>query len=192
MFAAAERIVEVFVNMIDSKIARIAGGAVLILIIAIQGITSSLEEHWVVYQKVGATAQSYLVEDKSYGPELVLDGRKDTAWSEGVSGYGIGQWIKLYTLDGSAQSIRGLHILNGYHKSTELFVRNGKADTILLEFSDGSSEVFAISYDDYLEFTPRKASWVRVTILSAKEGTEFEDTCITEIEWLQDKTKRLF
>ncbi len=62
--------------------------------------------------------------DVTYGPANMFDDRLDTAWVEGADGDGIGErfTVKFDTVT----AINGVSLLNGYHKSNELFHKNGR------------------------------------------------------------------
>ena len=73
----------------------------------------------------------------------------------------------------------------GFWKTDNAYWENGRPAEIRLDFSDGSSIVCTLP-DQMLEYEVRlskavQANWVKITILSVYGGTEFEDTCISEI-----------
>jgi hypothetical protein len=60
----------------------------------------------------------------TYAMENLVDGNLATAWVEGHSGNGVGEWIEL-DLNPSF-TLTGIAIVNGYTKNTATFVENGK------------------------------------------------------------------
>jgi len=131
------------------------------------------------------TASSTLKSDKySYSPELVNDWNNETAWVEGKNDDGVGEWIKLES--SVPIKIRELEILNGYQKSKDLFEKNGRVKTIRLEFSDSTSIekelIGGYEYWDRIIFDQEiETKYIKITILDVYSGTEYKDTCISEI-----------
>lgn len=113
----------------------------------------------------------------------VLDGRLDTAWSEGVSGVGINEWILLETSNGSKMEIAAIEVAVGYHKSERTLERNGWPWEVLIECEGGFQKTaYFYYYSDVLVLDHGvETSWIKITILNADAGTHYEDTCISEI-----------
>ncbi len=116
--------------------------------------------------------------------ENVIDGSDSTAWIEGVSGDGVGEWIQL-DLDGE-YVLNGLEIENGYWKSAELYSKNGRVKSLRLTFSDGSSQTFSLNDEFGVLQTialdaPVVTSSIKIEILEVYPGNKYDDTCIT---WL--------
>lgn len=113
----------------------------------------------------------------------VLDGSLTTAWVEGVSGPGVGEWIRLdFDLEVPLSRAR---ITPGYFKSAKAWAHNNRVASATLHFSDGSSR--SISFADQMEAQSFelggiKTRWVRMTIENIYGGTvDSEDTPISEI-----------
>lgn len=122
----------------------------------------------------------------SHGPELVLDGRTETAWNTNMDG--VGQSITI-SVD-SAQPIAGLKVMNGYNKisssGTDLYYANARAKKILVEYEGGSQE-FTLDdlkgdYQTVWFDNEVTTSWVKITIKSVYPGSLYDDCCISEIE----------
>ena len=116
-------------------------------------------------------------------PNRVLDGRTDTSWQDGVSGWGINEWLRIYF--DQSREIRYISGQLGFWATENAYWENGRPARIRLDFSDGSS-VECTFPDQMKEYEirlskPVQASWVKITILDVYEGTMYEDTCITEI-----------
>lgn len=125
-----------------------------------------------------------------YDVESLVDANPSTAWCEGEPGHGIGLGMKI-TLEESAP-VLGLNIRNGYNKSMDHFLRNGRVKSFRLT---------VISYDSRQE--PRsgvvtlrdepleqrvRIPWkvadprqIRLEILSVYPGTRFTDTCVSDL-----------
>lgn len=127
------------------------------------------------------TASSNL---KEYSPNLLLDNNKKTAWVEGVKGDGIGEWIKLdFKKD---IEISNIAILNGYGKTVNLYYKNNRVKKVKIEFSNGEHLIKKLICD-----MPRiqviklpkfiKTNYVKLTILEVEKGTEYKDTCISDL-----------
>jgi hypothetical protein len=141
--------------------------------------TSFLQNNWNRYQE-------------NYHPSYVLDENPETAWVEGVDGYGEGQslTIPLSPLT-SARALR-LRIWNGYQKSKELFARNSMPRKIRVTVLDPTGGEVT-SRDAELQQTwgaqivvldipaKRGLSAVRITIGSVYPGTKYKDTCISDV-----------
>jgi hypothetical protein len=122
--------------------------------------------------------------DISYGPELVLDWDTTTAWNEDVPGDGIGEWIELTTSDYQYYYIYGIQILSGYHKSPEVYAQNGKPTLLTVQIGNFAFDR-EVQYDDVIAFKePLLARRLKFTIKDAISGSEWDDTCITEIKLL--------
>jgi hypothetical protein len=117
----------------------------------------------------------------TYDAGNVLDGDLSTCWCEHNSGLGIGEWIEISSDD--LQNVSGVILYNGYQKNQDILDKNGYVTSLRLEFSDGSHEVFEDidSILQYLDFEPRKTTYIKIIILEAKEGSIYSDVCISEV-----------
>lgn len=124
----------------------------------------------------------------TYYPEHVLDGNKNTAWIEGAMGFGEGEWIELSS--DSGHKVYGLCIRNGCTKEEKRLIKNAQAKKIQVEFSDGSSNEFALEETQELNqecsnvllFTngPVKTEKIRIKILSVYESQDYVDPATGE------------
>lgn len=147
-----------------------------------------------------------------YNAENVVDEQEDTAWIEGVKGYGKGEWISLSST--KQQKICGIAIQNGFIKSDRTLERNAQVKKVILTFSDGTKQTYELQknkygtciqewYSDCIIFDePVDTSNVKLTIESVYQGKKFyeywnygsetkaqhsdkcTDTCISEIKVL--------
>lgn len=131
-----------------------------------------------------AKASSELEDSRSrYGAGNVIDGHLDTAWAEGVQGKGIGEWISIEKSDSAAMEIIGIEISAGYQKNQQTLDNNGWPYNLLIECDDGYTQTdMLFDVSDTIVFNrPVTANKIKITILEASAGQQYEDTCISEI-----------
>lgn len=133
-----------------------------------------------------ASASSSLTENTGPHPAgFINDKDINTAWVEGSTGDGIGEWIKLS--GAGQQSLSGLKIINGYAKSSNTYTKNNRIKKIQIELSDGSVLVKSLAdgnmgYQTVSLDAPIKTDFVKISILEVYRGTQYRDTCLSEIE----------
>lgn len=124
----------------------------------------------------------------TYYASNIHDLNHETAWVEGVSGYGVGQWIKFTNL--SRGDISTIKILNGYAKSYKAWRENARVKRLrvysngelvcILELQDSRSlQVFDLEYLLDLKFY--SPNTITFEILDVYPGTKYQDTVISEI-----------
>lgn len=124
-------------------------------------------------------------EHKDYKASNVDDRDYSTAWVEDKPDSGIGESV-IVNFDGEVE-ISGLEILNGYGKSKELYYANNRVKKIRIELSDGTAYERNLLDGNYEGPTsvllPEKVNteYIKVTILDVYRGSEYDDTCISEI-----------
>lgn len=137
--------------------------------------------------KITASSSSVrlAVQSNTYYPANTIDGKRSTAWIEGVEGPGLGEWIR-FDFDRDINLHRIL-IQPGYFKSPMIWGQNNRLQTVTVQFSDGSSR--QLNFDNRMESQKVdvgtvKTRWVRLTIGSVYYGID-PDTAISEIafEW---------
>jgi len=119
----------------------------------------------------------------------LIDGKRETNWTEGVDGNGIGEYVHFEFQE--KHTITGFRICSGNHSSDSYYAKNARPKEIKLTFEDGSSEQFTL-LDVKEEFTFQLSEAittknVRLTIQSVYEGSSWEDTVISEIVFLAAK-----
>lgn len=119
----------------------------------------------------------------SYGAVNLFDGSTGTAWVEGASGNGIGEWI---TIEFEAlRRVKSIHVQNGYQKSPDIFAKNNRVRQIRVLFSGGESQIFIL--DDKLSAQllslrpPVLAYWMQFIIDDVWAGNKYTDTAITKL-----------
>jgi hypothetical protein len=116
-------------------------------------------------------------------PGNVLDQSLATAWIEGVSGAGTGQWIR-FDFNREVR-LRRIIITPGYFKTPELWKQNNRLASATFHFSDGTSRGFTFPdrmVEQKLEVGGIKTSWVRLEIDDVYPGSvDAEDTPISNV-----------
>ena len=137
--------------------------------------------------KITASASSVrlAVQANTYYPANAIDGKRGTAWIEGVDGPGLGEWIR-FDFDREINLHRIL-IQPGYFKSPAIWAENNRIQTLTAFFSDGSSRdlTFTDRMDSQkVDIGSVRTKWVKLVIKSVYYGTD-PDTAISEIafEW---------
>jgi hypothetical protein len=137
--------------------------------------------------RITASASSVrlAVQTNTYYPSNAIDGKRATAWIEGVDGPGIGEWIQ-FDFDREIRVHRIL-IQPGYFKSPAIWSQNNRLATVTAQFSDGSSR--QLNFDNIMQSQKAdvgsiKTRWVRLVIESVYYGSD-PDTAISEVafEW---------
>jgi len=139
--------------------------------------------------KITASASSVrlAVQANTYYAANAIDGKRSTAWIEGVDGPGLGEWIR-FDFDREINLHRIL-IQPGYFKSPQIWAENNRIESLTAYFSDGSSRelTFVDRMDSQkVDVGSVKTRWVRFVIKSVYYGTD-PDTAISEVafEWDQ-------
>ena len=125
------------------------------------------------------------VQANTYYPANAIDGKRSTAWIEGVDGPGLGEWIR-FDFDREINLHRIL-IQPGYFKSPAIWAQNNRIATFTVYFSDGTSRdlTFTDRMDSQkMDIGSVKTKWVKFVIKSVYYGTD-PDTAISEMafEW---------
>ena len=137
--------------------------------------------------KITASSSSVrlAVQSNTYYPANAIDGKRSTAWIEGVDGPGIGEWIRF---DFNREiNLHRILIQPGYFKSPAIWAQNNRIAILTAFFSDGSSRdlTFSDRMDSQkIDVGSVKTKWVKLVIKSVYYGTD-PDTAISELafEW---------
>lgn len=148
----------------------------------------NLDEFTVQSLSAKALSSSSVLKDGngiSYDSILVTDKSDDTAWVEGQSGDGIGEWIFMEFAE--EVMVKEIRISNGYSKSSKTYYNNNRVKKLKLEFSEGTQTV--INFDDGISSMQStvlekgvKTSSIKMSILEVYKGDKYTDTCINEVE----------
>ena len=133
---------------------------------------------------INASATSSIQQDnKDNSPDLIFDGRDDTSWQEGVSGYGIGESVS-WELDREYQ-VKYIGFKMGNWADNDYYY-NGNTIPRTVELTAGGS-TFELSFSNeravqWVELSPEiTARSMSLTIRDVYPGTSWSDTCISEI-----------
>jgi len=132
-----------------------------------------------------ASSVRLAVQSNTYYPANAIDGKRSTAWIEGVDGPGLGEWIR-FDFDREINLHRIL-IQPGYFKSPAIWAENDRIQTLTAYFSNGTSRdlTFTDRMDSQkVDIGSVRTKWVKFVIKSVYYGTD-PDTAISEIafEW---------
>lgn len=120
--------------------------------------------------------------DLFHRPENLIDGDLSTGWCEDSEGGGIGEKVYLYF--DKDYAVDGIYIYPGYHKSKELFEKNGTP--IKIRITGDHSELFYLEDEmkrQKLVFSePMTTDNLTIEILEVRKGWKYDDTLITEIK----------
>jgi len=136
------------------------------------------------FGKLSAIASSELKEATiTHYAGNAIDGDLSTAWVEGVGGVGIHEWIKLETTDGSKIDVSAIKFSMGYQKSDQHLKNNGWPHKVLIECEGGyQQEVKFYEYTSTVLLDQAvTTSWIKITIMEVSKGSNYDDTCISEI-----------
>lgn len=131
----------------------------------------------------------------TYDVSKLEDGKRSTAWVEGVKGNGIGQRIMI-TFDepyGDEKDLKipfhGMIITNGYSKNADIWTKNGRVKKLLVWLN--SKKMCYLELDD--DLYPQQFFWtsnlvmvgpsdvVSLEIVEVYPGSKYEDTAISDL-----------
>ena len=130
-------------------------------------------------------ASSHLIQKSmNYKVENVIDDNPSTAWIEGVSDDGIGQFIQFSS--NNTFIVDKIDIINGFSKNQKTYMKNNRVKKVIIEFSDKSQQVYELE-DNNMEYQTIdiggiNTNSVKVIIQEVyTNGRVYKDTCISEI-----------
>ena len=130
-------------------------------------------------------ASSHLIQKSmNYKVENVIDDNPSTAWIEGVSDDGIGQFIQFSS--NNTFRVDKIDIINGFSKNEKTYMKNNRVKKVIIEFSDKSQQVYELE-DNNMEYQTIdiggiNTNSVKVIIQEVyTNGRVYKDTCISEI-----------
>lgn len=130
--------------------------------------------------------------DNMYSPSQLLDGKRDTAWAEGVSGPGNGESVTFWVRSKEEVEFTSISIVGGYDKYKDdrygdRWLLNAQPQTVQVTIG-GSTERTAIDIDDksFQELrlpVNRKGTYVKLQFFDVIRGTATSsiDMCISEV-----------
>lgn len=130
-------------------------------------------------------ASSHLIQKSmNYKVENVIDDNPSTAWIEGVSDDGIGQFIQFSS--NNTFRVDKIYIINGFSKNQKTYMKNNRVKKVIIEFSDKIQQVYELE-DNNMEYQTIdiggiNTNSVKVIIQEVyTNGRVYKDTCISEI-----------
>lgn len=140
--------------------------------------------------QIVASASSVRKPEKGnvYFPNLAFDGNPATAWCEGASGAGIGEWLR-FDFDREV-TLKSIKVQAGYFKNIEVWAKNNRVAVARFDFSDGTSKNFSIADEmtsQTFEVGRTKTRWVKITIEDFHVGnSDAEDTLVSEVSFVTE------
>lgn len=148
-------------------------------------------------KEVTASSELKSQGDNSYKAGNAHDLSYKTAWVDGVSGYGIGEFLS-YTFSPESPRITDIIVVNGYVKTEKAYLDNARVKKLKLYLND---KPFAILHledkrsKQVFKFEPIgngnrqnpealkvQSEWtLKFEILEVYKGFRYEDTAITEV-----------
>jgi hypothetical protein len=124
----------------------------------------------------------------TYYASHVLDGNMQTAWIEGASGPGLGEWIQC-DFDREVK-LNQVQLTPGYFKNASIWKQNNRLAAATLQFSDGTSRRYTFPDQmqrQSLDTGGIRTRFVRLVIDEAYRGSvDYEDTAISEISFITE------
>jgi hypothetical protein len=150
----------------------------------VKGASSSLDDPAPVYTQEGK------IPEAGFGALSLFDGIRETAWCEGVSGDGIGEWVEFEL----TKNVEGFEIQNGYNMSLfavpgkdidTYYGKNNRPKRIEIASLDGKIKL-TIDLEDterlqYFDARYLPKGRYRVYIRAVYKGSRWQDTCLGEI-----------
>ena len=136
-----------------------------------------------------AEASSHLISNSGneYSIAYSFDGKPQTSWQDGESGYGEGSTLRY--MWGEDKTIRYICIYPGSGESKDKFYQNGRPKGITVKAGDAAYE---LEFEDKPEFQMIEVSGelvcdeITIVINSVYEGSTYEDTCLAEVEFFAE------
>jgi len=135
------------------------------------------------------SASSHLRTDRwgQYQPWMALDGRRSSAWVEGVRGSGVGEWIKLTFPEPIEVHSVGLDV--GYDSRSDIFYKNNRIKRVTLVFSNGEQLQLGFADRRGMQTIPLvrapgpniETTFIKIVIEDVFPGWKYDDTCLAEV-----------
>ena len=121
----------------------------------------------------------------AYGPEKLTDDSPFTAWVEGASGDGVGEWIEFTfgSMEAGWTCAQSLTLVNGYQKTPATFRENGRIQALDLQINGAPGGRLRLDDrvgEQIFPLEARRGDRVRLTIASVYPGTKYTDTALSE------------
>ena len=135
-------------------------------------------------------AASSTAMDGNYSAEALVDSNANTVWGEGSDGLGQGEYL-VYNLQ-EEKDVFGIAILPGNLNTSGDFYRYGCPTRLEVTVGEKTQSVELTTFSPNVDFSgntylyidleePVRAKEIKISIADAREGTEIQTTCITEM-----------
>jgi hypothetical protein len=117
-----------------------------------------------------------------FGPTNLLDSDPTSAWVEGVSGTGLGEWVRLDFVD--AIPLARIEIANGYQKDHDRFAGNARVKSLELQYSNGVVQVVQLQDVEGLQViepSTDETQWIKATIRSIYPTYVWPEAALSEV-----------
>jgi hypothetical protein len=131
-----------------------------------------------------ATASSSL-DPTSIGdfrPTNLLDGDLSTVWTEGATGGGVDEWVRL-DFDEPITLAR-IEIANGNQKDKERFAGDERVRTLEIQYSDSTTQIVQLLDAEGLQLispATKETQWIKLTILSVYPKYTWDQAALSEV-----------
>lgn len=115
-------------------------------------------------------------------PRHAGDRKKITAWAEGRSDDGVGEWLQMVLP--VPQTLQKITVVNGCRRLGEKYILNNRVKSAKLTFSNGSTQDIKLKdvhKPQVIKIRPVRTRSVQLTIQSVYRGKLGHTTCITEL-----------
>ena len=122
--------------------------------------------------------------DVTFAPDNLVDGDPRTAWIEGASSDGAGEWVELQLAE--AVAVTRILLLNGYQRS-ERFAQYGRVTQLRLVVGETSlsADVFDVEGPQAIDLPdPVLTEHVRLEIVASQAGTRYRAAALSAVEVL--------
>jgi len=166
---------------------RIIVFAIMAFVLVAAPVTAQETEIYPVRIAASSTLQE---EGYDHNPYNLIDGSHETAWVEGTEGDGEGEYVDYFVPKGTV--ITSVSLLTGYCKSDYAFFNNNAVSELCIQSGSAYENMFfteaagnfrgGTGWQQYVLRSPVISDGtVRFIIRDVREGTKYDDTCISEL-----------
>jgi hypothetical protein len=139
-------------------------------------------------KQVNASTEFPADTEGAYYATQAADGVRDTYWCEGnKTGNGQGEWLE-FVFDAPTR-ISAMSVCNGMCTTSETLKKGNAPSRVTLTFSDGSTQQLDLKalmpLPQKVTLTPVTTSSVKMRIDEIRKGTEYDDTCLSEVSFVK-------
>ncbi|WP_242393840.1 NADase-type glycan-binding domain-containing protein [Anaeromyxobacter oryzisoli] len=138
------------------------------------------------HQRFEARASSTLAPNRKhgFGAEHLAEEASEVPWAEGAPGDGLGEWVELRPT--RPAPLLALEITPGFASVPGLFKANGRPSRIEILLNGEHRFVATLGDSPTPQLVPvvgyaKAVSSVKITILEARPGARYPDTCISRV-----------